>query len=80
MLFRSTSVVGVPGSIIGCYTVNIKYIGRKGTMAIATMLTGIILFCFTVSNDSNIQLVCSSLESFFQNIMYGVLYAYTPGK
>ncbi|EEA20885.1 hypothetical protein TMatcc_000883 [Talaromyces marneffei ATCC 18224] len=76
--YAITSIVGVPGSIIGCYTVNIKYIGRKGTMAIATMFTGIILFCFTVSNDSNIQLLCSSLESFFQNIMYGVLYAYTP--
>lgn len=76
--YAITSIVGVPGSILGCYTVNIKYIGRKGTMAIATLLTGIILFCFTISDNSNIQLVCSSLESFFQNIMYGVLYAYTP--
>jgi MFS family permease len=76
--YAITSIVGVPGSIIGCFTVNIKYVGRKGTMAIATLLTAIILFCFTVSSDSNIQLVCSSLEAFFQNIMYGVLYAYTP--
>lgn len=27
-----TSVVGVPGSFVACYTVNVKYIGRKGTM------------------------------------------------
>jgi sugar phosphate permease len=47
-------------------------------MAISTLLTGIILFCFTVSTNSDIQLLCSSLEAFFQNIMYGVLYAYTP--
>ncbi|KAL2216568.1 major facilitator superfamily domain-containing protein [Thermoascus aurantiacus ATCC 26904] len=76
--YAITSIVGVPGSILACYTVDIKYIGRKGTMAISTMITGIILFCFTASTNSNAQLVCSSLEAFFQNIMYGVLYAYTP--
>lgn len=76
--YAITSVVGVPGSIIACYTVDIKYIGRKGTMAIATLLSGIFLFLFTISADSQFQLAFSSLEAFFQNIMYGVLYAYTP--
>ncbi|KAL1983385.1 hypothetical protein VTN96DRAFT_10367 [Rasamsonia emersonii] len=76
--YAITSIVGVPGSIIACYTVDMKYIGRKGTMALSTLISGIILFCFTISTDPNAQLVCSSLEAFFQNIMYGVLYAYTP--
>jgi len=76
--YAITSVIGVPGSIIACYTVEIKYIGRKGTMAISTMLSGIFLFLFTLSSDSNYQLGFSSVEAFFQNIMYGVLYAYTP--
>ncbi|KAJ5389978.1 uncharacterized protein N7496_001046 [Penicillium cataractarum] len=76
--YAITSIVGVPGSVLACYTVEIKYIGRKGTMAIATMITGILLFCFTASANSNVQLACSCLEAFFQNIMYGVLYAYTP--
>ncbi|ODM18872.1 hypothetical protein SI65_05489 [Aspergillus cristatus] len=76
--YAITSIVGVPGSILACYTVEIKYIGRKGTMAISTMITGVILFCFTAAPDSNTQLVCSCLEAFFQNISYGVLYAYTP--
>ncbi|KAE8345789.1 hypothetical protein BDV24DRAFT_124717 [Aspergillus arachidicola] len=76
--YAITSIVGVPGSILACYTVDIKYIGRKGTMIISTLITGVLLFCFTASTDPNIQLVCSSLEAFFQNIMYGVLYAYTP--
>jgi sugar phosphate permease len=71
-------VVGVPGSIIACYTVDIPYIGRKGTMAISTMLSGVFLFLFTISSDSSYQLAFSSVEAFFQNIMYGVLYAYTP--
>jgi hypothetical protein len=76
--YAITSIVGVPGSILACYTVDIKYIGRKGTMVISTLITGVLLFCFTTSTDSNVQLVCTCLEAFFQNIMYGVLYAYTP--
>lgn len=76
--YAITSIVGVPGSLIACYTVNIKYIGRKGTMAISTAISGVFLFLFTTSTDSGAQLAFSSLEAFFQNIMYGVLYAYTP--
>lgn len=76
--YAITSIVGVPGSILACYTVEIKYIGRKGTMAIASLITGVLLFCFTASTDASVQLACTCLEAFFQNIMYGVLYAYTP--
>lgn len=76
--YAITSVIGVPGSIIACFTVDIKYIGRKGTMAIATVITGVFVFLFTISKDSDFQLAFSALEAFFQNIMYGVLYAYTP--
>lgn len=74
------SIVGCPGSIIACYLVDVKYLGRKGTMAIATLLTGIFLFLFTSSTDASFQLAFNCLVAFFQNIMYGVLYAYTPGK
>lgn len=47
-------------------------------MAIATAISGMFLFLFTTSGDPNTQLAFSSLEALFQNIMYGVLYAYTP--
>jgi sugar phosphate permease len=76
--YAITSIVGVPGSIIACYTVDMPYVGRKGTMAISTMISGIFLFLFTISADPNYQVAFSSLEAFFQNIMYGVLYCYTP--
>lgn len=76
--YAITSIVGVPGSIIACYTVDIKHVGRKGTMAIATLITAIFIFCFTISTDPNFQLAFTCLEALFQNIMYGVLYAYTP--
>lgn len=72
------SVVGVPGSVLAYFTVDIPYIGRKGTMAFSTILSGVFLFLFTISTDSTYQLAFSSLESFWQNMMYGVLYAYTP--
>ncbi|KAF2185547.1 MFS general substrate transporter [Zopfia rhizophila CBS 207.26] len=76
--YAITSIVGVPGSIIACYTVDVKYVGRKGTMAIATVTTGVFIFLFTISADPNFQLAFTCLEALFQNIMYGVLYAYTP--
>jgi MFS family permease len=76
--YAITAIVGVPGSLIACWTVDIKYVGRKGTMAIATVITGVFVFLFTISSDSDFQLAFTCLEAFFQNIMYGVLYAYTP--
>ncbi|KAL8923079.1 MAG: hypothetical protein Q9172_003289 [Xanthocarpia lactea] len=76
--YAITSIVGVPGSLIAYYTVNLKYIGRKGTIAISTLISGILIFCFTISADPTFQLVFTCFEAFFQNIMYGVLYAYTP--
>lgn len=93
--YAITSIVGVPGSFIAAYTVDVKYIGRKNTIAVSTLITGILLFLFTLSSEPNYQLVFSSLEAFFQStfcspsrnlhkanlqtdVMYGVLYAYTP--
>lgn len=73
--YAITSIVGVPGSLVAYYTVDTKYIGRKYTIAISSLLTGILLCLFTVSPNPNYQLAMSSLEAFFQNIMYGVLYA-----
>ncbi|MCJ1266623.1 hypothetical protein MMC22_006508 [Lobaria immixta] len=73
--YAITSIVGVPGSLIAYYTVDIKYIGRKYTIAMSSLLTGILLCLFTVSSDPNYQLVMTCLEAFVQNIMYGVLYA-----
>jgi MFS family permease len=70
--------VGVPGSVLACYTVDLKYIGRKGSMAVSTLISGILLYLFTLDSSPGWQTLCSSLGAFFQNIMYGVLYAYTP--
>ncbi|KAE8155235.1 major facilitator superfamily domain-containing protein [Aspergillus avenaceus] len=76
--YAITAVCGIPGPFLSWAMVDIPYIGRKGTMAISTCITAVLLFCFTATKDPNVQLVCSALESFFQMMMYGVLYAYTP--
>ena len=39
---------------------------------------GVFVFLFTLSGDPNFQLAFSCLEACFQQVMYGVLYAYTP--
>ncbi|OJJ54785.1 hypothetical protein ASPSYDRAFT_210462 [Aspergillus sydowii CBS 593.65] len=76
--YAITAVCGIPGPLLAWVMVDLPYIGRKGTMAFSTLVTGVLLYCFTATKDSNVQLVCSALESFFQMMMYGVLYAYTP--
>lgn len=76
--YAITACCGIPGPFLAWYLVDLKYIGRRGTMAGSTVVTGVLLFCFTTSKDANVQLVCSSLESFSQMMMYGVLYSYTP--
>jgi len=72
------SVIGCPGSAIAAYTVRLKYVGRRGTMGISLMLTGVFLFLFTISPDASFQLGMSCMVAFFQNMAYGVLYAYSP--
>ncbi|CAO2658572.1 Nn.00g062950.m01.CDS01 [Neocucurbitaria sp. VM-36] len=76
--YTISAIDGVLGSLIAGYTVDIKYIGRKGIMAVATAITGIFVFLFTISSDSGFQLAFICLEAFFQNIMYETFYAYTP--
>ena len=76
--YAITAIVGVPGSFFACYIVDLKYVDRKGTMAFGTVVTGVFVFLFNISSDLDFQLVLTCLEAFFQNIMYGVLYAYTP--
>jgi len=79
--YAITSIVGVPGSLLAAYTVDMKspFLGRRGTLAISTLLSAIFLFFFVRFGTSpSSQLVFSCVEAFTQNIMYGVLYAFTP--
>ncbi|KAI2473249.1 MFS general substrate transporter [Annulohypoxylon bovei var. microspora] len=75
------SVVGVPGSLLAAYTVDHKspFLGRKGTLAISTLVSAVFLFFFVkFGTTPNSQLFFTCVEAFCQNIMYGVLYSYSP--
>ena len=74
------SACGVPGCLFATWLVDLPRAGRRGAMAIGTLLTGIFLFGFTGLDGSNssgkLGFFCAI--SFTQNVMYGVLFCYTP--
>jgi hypothetical protein len=55
-----TSVCGIPGSLFGGWIVEQRWIGRKGTLALSTILTGVFLFCYTTATTpkSNLGFAC----------------------
>lgn len=71
------AVLGIPGALLGGWLVETR-IGRKGTLSISTVLTGVFLYASTTAVTSNALLGWNCTFSFFSNIMYAVLYAYTP--
>lgn len=71
------SVIGIPGAIIAAILVELR-LGRKGTLVLSFLLTGVFLFISTTAKTANANLGYNCAFSFFSNIMYGVLYAYTP--
>lgn len=78
--YRNTlivSVIGIPGAIVAGLLIETR-IGRKGTLTASLILTGVFLFCSTTAKTSNANLGWNCAFSFSSNIMYGVLYAYTP--
>ena len=79
--YAITSVLGVPGSLLAAYSVDhpSPFLGRRGTLAISTLTSAIFLFLFVLFGTTpSRQLFFSCVEAFVQNIMYGVLYAFTP--
>lgn len=59
------SLVAVPGSVLGMYLTDMS-IGRRGTMAAATFITGASTFLFTFFNTNTGQLICSCITGFCQ--------------
>ncbi|KAL1950452.1 hypothetical protein VTO73DRAFT_5576 [Trametes versicolor] len=72
------SVIGVPGALLAGWMVELPYMGRKGTLAISTIITGVFLFASTTSRTSNALLGWNCGFTFTSNVMYGVLYAVSP--
>jgi len=68
----------VPGVLAGAALVEVRRFGRKGVLSISTILTGVFLYASTTAMTSNALLGWQCGYNFFSNIMYAVLYAYTP--
>ena len=79
--YRNSLIIaclGVPGALLGGALVEVKNFGRKGTLGSATALTGAFLYASTTAKTSNSFLGWNCAYSFFSNVMYAVLYSYTP--
>ncbi|KAK2858484.1 hypothetical protein FQN49_004683 [Arthroderma sp. PD_2] len=72
------AVLGIPGSLVGGALVEVPRFGRKGALSLSTTLTGVFLFLSTTATTSNALLGWNCAYNFMSNIMYAVLYAYTP--
>lgn len=72
------AVLGVPGALVGGALVELPRFGRKGTLALSTILTGVFLYASTTALDSQSLLGWNCAFSFTSNVMYAVLYGFTP--
>ncbi|KAK2761201.1 hypothetical protein FQN54_001722 [Arachnomyces sp. PD_36] len=79
--YRNSLIIaslGIPGCLLGGYLVELPSFGRKGALSASTILTGVFLFGSTTALTSNSLLGWNCAFNFTSNIMYAVLYAYTP--
>ncbi|ORY17772.1 major facilitator superfamily domain-containing protein [Clohesyomyces aquaticus] len=72
------AVLGVPGCLLGGLLIELPRLGRRGTLSLSTILTGVFLFCSTTALNSSSLLGWNCAYNFSSNVMYAVLYAYTP--
>ncbi|KAF9486987.1 hypothetical protein BDN71DRAFT_1485398 [Pleurotus eryngii] len=64
------SVLGIPGALLT--------IGCRGTLVISSGITGAFLLATTTTWSSNALLGWNCMYAFNSNIMYGVLYTFSP--
>jgi MFS family permease len=81
LTYRNSLIIssaGIPGALLGGVLVEIPRLGRKGSLALSTILTGVFLYCSTTALKSNTLLGWNCMFNFVSNLMYAVLYSYTP--
>ena len=72
------AALGVPGAVAGGILVELPRFGRKGTLALSTVVTGALLYGSTTATSSTSLLGWNCAWNFSSNIMYAVLYGFTP--
>jgi hypothetical protein len=62
------SVIGVPGALLAGWMVDLPYLGRRGTLALSTALTGVFLLASTTARTSDALLGWNCAYSFVSNV------------
>lgn len=81
LTYRNSLIIatlGLPGALLGGVLVETPRIGRKGALSAFTVLTGVFLYCSTTALNSNSLLGWNCAFNFCSNVMYAVLYGFTP--
>ncbi|CAE6442097.1 unnamed protein product [Rhizoctonia solani] len=68
------SVIGVPGALLGGWAVEVPMLGRRGTLSITTILTGVFLFASTTARSSDALLGWNCGYSFTSNVSSTICY------
>lgn len=71
------AVLGVPGALIGGVLVELPRFGRKGTLAVSTVLTGVFLYASTTALDSQSLLGWNCAFSFTSTLPNRFLFIFT---
>ncbi|GME57719.1 hypothetical protein GTA08_BOTSDO07905 [Neofusicoccum parvum] len=69
---------GVPGAVLSGLLVDVRRVGRKGTGALASVLSGVFLFLYTRAASPAAVTGFSCAIAFFQNMAMSLLYSYSP--
>ncbi|KAI0020822.1 transporter [Xylariomycetidae sp. FL0641] len=81
LTYRNSLIIaalGVPGALLGGVLVEVPGFGRRGALSAGTALTGAFLYASTTARTSAALLGWNCAYNFCSNVMYAVLYAFTP--
>ncbi|KAK6540550.1 hypothetical protein TWF694_009341 [Orbilia ellipsospora] len=79
--YRNYALIGVcqiPGSFIGGWLIERKALGRRGALSLASLFSGAFLFGYTQATTQEASLGFQCASAVMQNIIWGILYTYTP--
>ncbi|KAF2815389.1 MFS general substrate transporter [Mytilinidion resinicola] len=76
--YALSNMCSIFGPILAGYLCSVKFLGRKYTMVLGALATMAFFFAYTQvrNNAQNLGFTC--VISFWLNVYYGTLYAYTP--
>jgi len=78
--------MNVPGALLAAFAVELKALGRKGTMSIGAFMTGAFLLAGTTASMSNQLLAWNCAYGFVGTLMAGTMYgvssrpSHSPGQ